>query len=85
MLKLDKGRHELACTNCGAPLRHMKMLSTAAPARAAVTHQAQVRQFAVSAKVKKSKPVKRSKPKKRKKWFKDWAEDVFDLVEDILD
>jgi len=84
VLTLDKGRHELACANCGAPLRQMKMLPKAAPSRPAVTHQPQIRQFAAAKPI----PEKRKKPvkgKKRKKWFKDWAEDVFDLVEDIFD
>ncbi len=26
VLKLDRGRHELACANCGAPLRDLKIL-----------------------------------------------------------
>lgn len=86
MLTLDKGRHELSCASCGAPLRQMKMLvKPAAIVRPAVTHQPQVRQFAVAAKPTKQIAVKSKQTKKRKAWFKDWAEDVFDLVEDIFD
>lgn len=85
MLTLHKGRHELACKSCGAPLRQMKMLRQVAPARPAVTHQPQLRQFAVKPNPSKSRVSKPKKSKKRKPWFKDWAEDVFDLVEDIFD
>lgn len=63
----------------------MKMLPNAAPSRPAVTHQPQVRQFAVTPKPSKKRVTKPKKIKKRKPWFKDWAEDVFDLVEDIFD
>jgi hypothetical protein len=86
MLALDKRRHELSCASCGAPLRQMKMMAQpAAPARPAVSHQPQVRQFVVASKPAKQKVIKSKKTKKRKAWFKDWAEDVFDLVEDIFD
>ena len=85
MLKLDKGRHELACNSCGAPLRQMKFLPKASQKPAAVTHQPKVRQFAAVAKPIKEKRKKPVKGKKRKAWFKDWAEDVFELVEDIFD
>ncbi|MGJ8618325.1 MAG: hypothetical protein ACSHWS_15900 [Sulfitobacter sp.] len=85
MLTLGKGRHELACASCGAPLRQMKMLPQPVQKPAAVTHQPVVRQFAKPTKVVEKKYKKPMKVKKRKKWFKDWAEDVFDLVEDIFD
>ncbi len=88
-LRLDEGRHELACASCGAPLHDLKMMPKAAPAKPAVTHQPKVRSFAQpkrSEKKVKSKPRKRSK---RKGWFgerfKDLAEDLFDVVEDIFD
>lgn len=53
--------------------------------RKAVSHQAAVRKFpekSTAVSYKKSKP---RKVKKRRGWFKDLAEDVFDLVEDIFD
>ena len=88
-LKLDSGRHELSCASCGAPLRDLKMLhkepQTAPQPRKAVSHQPKVRRFpekAAAAAYKKAKP---RKTKKRKSWFKDVAEDLFDIVEDIFD
>ena len=88
-LRLESGRHELSCASCGAPLRNLKMLPKAAvPARettAAISHRAPLRQFPQSAKAEKYKKSKPRKAKKRKSWFKDLAEEVFDLVEDIFD
>lgn len=55
----------------------------------AVTHQPQVRSFSKAKKVEKPVKSKRKKSKKRKGWFgerfKDIAEDLFDVVEDIFD
>ncbi len=85
MLTLDRGRHELTCASCGAPLRQMKMLVNAPQKPAAVTHQPKVRQFATPAKVRKKQVKKPRKGMKRKAWLKDWVEDVIDLVEDIFD
>lgn len=87
-LRLDKGRHELACANCGAPLREMKRLPKAEErVEAAVDHR-ELRHFPVAAKKQKAKkPVKKPdrKKSKRKAWWKDAAEELFDLVEDIFD
>ena len=58
-------------------------------AKAAVSHQPRVRDFAKPKKTEKkvkSKPIKR---RKRNGWFgerfKDIAEEIFDVVEDIFD
>ncbi len=90
-MRLNEGRHELACASCGAPLHDLKMMPTARPPRPAVTHQPKVRSFAKPKKSEKkvtSKPPKRRKSK-RKGWFgerfKDMAEDLFDVVEDLFD
>ncbi|MGJ8627416.1 MAG: hypothetical protein ACSHXB_10705 [Sulfitobacter sp.] len=63
----------------------MKMLPKVVQKPKAVTHQPKVRQFAVPSKSTEKKAKKPFKGKKRKAWFKDWAEDVFDFVEDIFD
>src|SRR5690606_14112999 len=88
-LRLDQGRHELSCANCAAPLRNFKALPARVPDRAsdrgAVTHQAPLRRSPAA----RSKPRKCYKPKKRQGWFgrglRDFAEEVFDVVEDIFD
>ena len=86
MLKLDKGRHELACASCGAPLHDLKMLPQAKPAAPAISHQPKPRSFA---KPKRLQKAKKSRPRRRPGWFaerfKDMAEDIFDVVEDIFD
>lgn len=85
-LKLGKDRHELSCASCGAPLRDLKMLPVSPkPKRKAVSHQSETRQFAQMPKANHAKKSKPRKSKKRRGWFKDIAEEVFDLVEDIFD
>lgn len=89
-LKLEAGRHELSCASCGAPLRNLKMLpkaQVAAPERArpAISHQPEVRRFPEKRSAAVYKKAKPRKVKKRKGWFKNLAEEVFDLVEDIFD
>lgn len=76
-LVLDKGRHELTCSSCGAPLHDMKMLRAAHPGKRHL--------------VKPSggyhgprKPVKR-KPKKRKSLFRKILEEAWDELEDLID
>lgn len=85
-LKLAKGRHELSCAKCGAPLRSLKSLPVAAkPAKRAVSHQSTERRFAQKPKAVSNKKAKPRKVKKQRGWLKDFAEDVFELVEDIFD
>lgn len=74
-----RGRHELACSSCGAPLHEMKMLKAEpdprkdrpkpSRARAAQTYH---------------RPVKR-KVKKRKSRTRWMLEEAWDLIEDIFD
>lgn len=91
-LTLDAGRHELACANCGAPLHDLKMLpqrqkepATRPRQRAAVSRAAKVSKFPAKHKAHEAQKRKPKKVKRRKSWFKDMAEEVFDLVEDIFD
>jgi len=75
-----KSRHELSCSNCGAPLHAMKVLpqrDEAPKAHTAVSHRPKPRKYDDGA-----KPGKRRKRKsfKRKVW-----EEVWDALEDIFD
>jgi len=78
-LVLDKRRHELACSACGAPLHEMKMIpqpaKKARPASPATHYPS-------------PKPRKSEKPKRKKrgKSFKRKIfEEIWDVVEDIFD
>ncbi len=87
-LTLEKGRHELTCASCGAPLRDLKMLPRTQerkPEKKAVSHRPAVREFPQKAQAVSYKKKKPRKLKKRKSWFKDLAEELFDVVEDIFD
>ncbi|MCP4821188.1 MAG: hypothetical protein GY883_18550 [Shimia sp.] len=80
----EQGRHELACSSCGAPLHDLKAIPVQ-------KHRAE-REAAYSAKPKKSggKSVKsykkpRKKLKSKKKFAKKFFEEAFDIIEDIFD
>ena len=78
-LVLDRARHELTCAQCGAPLHNLKMLpgekTVAEPTQPVRRPKPQV-----------AKPKKAGKVKKKKGFrLKNLVEDVFDIVEDILD
>lgn len=78
-LVLDRARHELTCAQCGAPLHDLKMLPVEKPV-------AQKVQVARGPKPQVAKPRKPRKVKKRKNFrLKNLVEEVFDIVEDILD
>lgn len=82
MLQLDAGHHTLTCGACGAPLQRMKVMPAAtAAAKPAVTHQPQPAKLRPLPKA--AKP--RKPAKKRKSLFRKFAEEAFDLVEDIFD
>jgi hypothetical protein len=88
MLRLDAGHHTLTCGACGAPLRQLKMMpSAAAKPRAAISHQPVVQKSRAQLKAPTyARPSKPPKPrKKRKSLFRKFAEEAFDLVEDIFD
>lgn len=75
-LVLDTGRHELACSNCGAPLHDLKMIPKEAKGE---------RELFKGSRTKPGKAPKKSKKKKRKSRWGDLFEEAFDLIEDILD
>lgn len=87
MLRLDAGHHTLTCGACGAPLHKLKaMPMPAAVPRPAVTHQPAVSRPRKASKKYHEKYEKPSKyRKKRKSLFRKFAEEAFDLVEDIFD
>lgn len=78
-LVLDRARHELTCAQCGAPLHNLKMLPVEKPV-------AEPTQPVRRPKPQVAKPKKAGKVKKKKGFrLKNLVEDVFDIVEDILD
>lgn len=82
-LVLDKTRHELACSGCGAPLHDLKSLPVRRERAGKVPRDVRGPELR---KYRPKKAPKHIKPKKRKKArFWDLAEDLFDFVEDIFD
>lgn len=85
-----KVRHELACSNCGAPLHELKMLRTDARGDRELVQPSPIR---LSRKPSKGHRAPKSKYKKGKKSLKrrfknsfwDIAEEVFEEVFDIFD
>ena len=76
----DNGRHELACSTCGASLHDLKMLP-----RRTSDERKLVRPWAIrgrSAKV--PRPVNK-KSRCRKSQWSDLFDDAFDIIEDISD
>ncbi|MEM8577063.1 MAG: hypothetical protein AAGF60_04355 [Pseudomonadota bacterium] len=79
-LVLDRARHELSCSSCGAPLHNLKRLPLDRTGDRELVRPSPAK-AAASPKAKKTK-----KSKKKRGWrLKDAFEDVFDLVEDIFD
>ncbi len=75
-LVLDKGRHELACSSCGAPLHDLKMIPKTATGDKETVKPSRIRT---------QKPVKKKKKKKRKGIWAEVFDEAFDLIEDIFD
>ncbi len=80
-----KVKHELACSNCGAPLRSLKML----PVNPERSREPVARSFVQRSKpVEKSRDYSTSRPKKRRK-TKSLGQRVFsqlwDVIEDVVD
>ena len=83
-----KERHELACSNCGAPLHEMKMLRSDAHGDRELVKPSAVREgqkHGKSSKKDKKRKKKRSLSQRFMDELKDAAEDVFDDVFDIFD
>jgi len=70
-------RHELACSNCGAPLHDMKMLKAEKP------RQPEPRRFAAADNHTTRKPKK--KKKRGKSLGQRFLGEVWDIAEDVFD
>ncbi|WP_299927685.1 hypothetical protein [uncultured Pelagimonas sp.] len=90
-LVLEKARHELVCSSCGAPLHNLKRLKADAvgDARGALGYGAARPHPQKSSKKRKDSKAdyqrKRKKPKKRKSFGAKLFEEAFDFLEDIID
>lgn len=83
-LVLEKGRHELSCAACGAPLHNLKQMhvtpDATSPKRVKTGRPAALPD---RAKRPEGRPKKYKKPKKsRARWI---IGEIFDVVEDIFD
>jgi hypothetical protein len=80
---LDKGRHELGCSACGAPLHDLKRLPEHIPDRRERVQSSSQRE---RPKPQKGYPTYKSRPQKRRKGlFRHLMEEAFDVIEDIFD
>lgn len=81
-LVLDRGRHELACSSCGAPLHEMKMLHAGRPDLPMRRHRDGSDIPAPHREIRSPKPVKK---KRRKGLARRFFEEAFEVIEDIFD
>ena len=79
----EDGRHELACSKCGAPLHDLKMLPRDKSGDRELVKASALRQKG-SKKTKLPKPTKKKSKRKKSRWG-DLFEDAFDIIEDIFD
>lgn len=94
-LRFDKGRHELVCSACGAPLHEMKALKAGhenaphhdlvAPSAVRGTFWAAAAAGLAGAAAQAKDRKKRKKRRQRKSFGKKLFEEAFDFVEDIFD
>ena len=90
-LVFDRGRHELTCQACGAPLHEMKAMPTVSAARK--TQKTQRNRPAASGRARRrtvheedGAGIRRPRRRKRRKpRMRRIAEEVWDLFEDIFD
>jgi len=76
-------RHELACSNCGAPLHEMKMLRTDAHGDRELVRPSPIRQPPRPSY--KDDKRSRKKRKKTKSLSRRFMEELWDEVEDLFD
>lgn len=80
------GRHELACSRCGAPLHDLKMLPVAKTGDGELIRRSPIRSAKPRIlKKSKKKSFKRRKLKNNFKFLKIAFEETFDFIEDIFD
>ena len=73
-------RHELACSNCGAPLHNLKMLPTEHPGKRKLVKPSKRHKPE-----KHYEPERRRKPKRRKSLKRKLFEEAWEVLEDIFD
>ena len=74
-------RHELACSNCGAPLHDLKMLPASHSGRPNRVRPSPARR----APERPDRPRKAKHRKPRKSWKRRFFEEAWDVIEDIFD
>ena len=91
VLVLDRARHELSCSACGAPLHDMKMMPqakaepVARPAPAVSLPRAKAKTRSRPDYEDRRKPYRKEKKRKRKPLTRKLFEELWDVVEDIFD
>lgn len=87
MLRASAAQHTLTCSACGASLRNLKMLPVAAPVqKPAISHQPSAttdKDLCENGLCKSAEA--REEAKEAQSFFRKFAEEAFDLVEDIFD
>ena len=84
-LVLDRGRHELSCASCGAPLHEMKALHAGRPDLPTRRHRDGSDVPAPHRVMREPKHAKAKKAKRRKGLARRFFEEAFDVLEDIFD
>lgn len=85
-LVLDRERHELSCSSCGAPLHDLKRMpkdSYAAAPRRSTSKKRKPSKYKYES-YDEPKPYYKRR-KRRKSLFKKVFEEAFDVIEDIFD
>ena len=89
VLVLNRARHELACSACGAPLHEMKAMPVPQGAAKAAPRQSPApepryrpEKFRIA---EHRAPSRKGKRKKRKSLTRYLVEELWDVVEDIFD
>lgn len=75
-------RHELACSACGAPLHDLKMLPVGRGGGSSRERPVQSRRAPAGVPPRGKAGKKKGRKRRSLKWF---AEEAFDLIEDIFD
>ncbi|MEM1064893.1 MAG: hypothetical protein AAF771_07310 [Pseudomonadota bacterium] len=81
-----RDRHELSCSNCGAPLHNLKMLKAKHPGRRELVKPSPVRHQPAfdPDEARRASPPRRRR-KKRKSLKRKIFEEAWDVLEDIFD
>ncbi len=77
-----KVRHELACSNCGAPLHELKMLRSDAVGERELVRRLPSRK---ARRPHDEKWSRKKKPKKQRSLSHRFMEEVWDIAEDLFD